>query len=421
MSTVLLVSLAVFVLTYSLVAVRKVRGRRIKTWTAAVLGGGLMLLFGVVTPSEALDYINFDVIMLLVGMMMLTASLQYCGFFEIVVDMLMRRFKGRKSFLTGVMAITACLSAVMLNDAVVLIFTPIVLRCCQRMRADPIPYMVGVFVSANIGSAATVVGNPQNALVAAMAGLGFVDYSVRVLPLAVICTAVAILILHRTYARQLGTEDSSLSDEVFNSREVDRPRLAAVLAVVLAALALFTLSSAIGVKVSEVALAAGAVALLIVMTGSRKAFGYVMGHVDWSILLFFIGLFVVIAGAASSGLIDSISEVFGIGGGEVPSIGVLAAFSAVMANLVSNVPSVMLIGQLLPQGDMMLWITLAVSSTFAGNLTLIGAAANIMVEDEGEKHGVRMDFFRYLRSGIPIAAATVAIAVAYMYMLESLL
>lgn len=420
MSAVLLVSLAVFVLTYSLIAVRKVRGRRIKTWTAAVLGGGLMLLFGAVTPSEAYDYINFDVIMLLVGMMMLTASLQYCGFFEIVVDMLMERFDGRKSFLTGVMVITACLSAVMLNDAVVLIFTPIVLRCCQRVRADPVPYMVGVFVSANIGSAATVVGNPQNALVATMAGLDFVDYSVRVLPLAAICTVVSILILHRTYASRLGTEDPSLSNEVFNSREVDGPRLVAVVAVAIAALALFTVSGMVGVKVSEVALAAGAASLLIAMTGSVKAAAYVMRHVDWSILLFFIGLFVVIAGAASSGLIDSFSDAFGIGGGEVPSIGVLAAFSAVMANLVSNVPSVMLIGQLLPEGDMMLWITLAVSSTFAGNLTLMGAAANIIVEDEGEKHGVRMNFFRYLRSGIPIAAVTLIIAVVYLYILDAL-
>lgn len=415
-----MVSLAVFVLTYSLIAVHKVRGHRIRTWTAAVLGGGLMLVFGVVTPSEAFDYINFDVIMLLVGMVMLTAALQYCGFFEIVVDTLMKHFDGRKSFLTGVMVITACLSAVMLNDAVVLIFTPIVLRCCQRMRADPVPYMIGVFVSANIGSAATVVGNPQNALVATIAGLDFVDYSVRVLPLAAICTAVSILILHRTCASQLETEDSSLSNEVFNSREVDRLRLTAVIAVVLTALALFTVSSLIGVKVSEVALVAGAVSLFIVTTGSVKAAGYVMRHVDWPILLFFIGLFVVIAGAVSSGLIDSLSDVFGIGGGEAPSIGVLAAFSAVMANLVSNVPSVMLIGQLLPEGDMMLWITLAVSSTFAGNLTLIGAAANIMVEDEVEKHGVRMNFFRYLRSGIPVAAVTLIIAVAYLYILDAL-
>ncbi|WP_400203326.1 ArsB/NhaD family transporter [Methanomethylophilus alvi] len=410
-----------FVLTYSLIAVRKVNGRRIRTWTAAVLGGVLMLLLGVVTPSEAWDYINFEVILQLAGMMMLTASLQYCGFFEIVVDFLMRRFDGRRRFLSGVMAITACLSAVMLNDAVVLIFTPIVLRCCQRMRADPVPYMVGVFVSANIGSAATVVGNPQNALVASMAGIGFLDYSIRVIPLTVICMAVAILMMRRMYGGRLDTDDASLSGETFHTREVDKYRLCAVLAVTVTALVLFALSVPLGLRIYQIALAAGAVSLIIVLTDSMRAGGYVIRHVDWSILLFFTGLFVVIAGAVSSGLLDSMSELFGMGDGNVPSIGVLSGFSTVLANLVSNVPSVMLIGQLLPEGDMVLWITLAVTSTFAGNLTLIGAAANIIVEDEGEKHGIRMDFFRYLRVGIPIAVITIVIATAYLYMLDILL
>lgn len=410
-----------FVLTYSLIAVRKVNGRRIRTWTAAVLGGVLMLLLGVVTPSEAWDYINFEVILQLAGMMMLTASLQYCGFFEIVVDFLMRRFDGRRRFLSGVMAITACLSAVMLNDAVVLIFTPIVLRCCQRMRADPVPYMVGVFVSANIGSAATVVGNPQNALVASMAGIGFLDYSIRVIPLTVICMAVAMLMMRRMYGGRLDTDDASLSGETFHIREVDKYRLCAVLAVTVTALVLFALSVPLGLRIYQIALAAGAVSLIIVLTDSMRAGGYVIRHVDWSILLFFTGLFVVIAGAVSSGLLDSMSELFGMGDGNVPSIGVLSGFSTVLANLVSNVPSVMLIGQLLPEGDMVLWITLAVTSTFAGNLTLIGAAANIIVEDEGEKHGIRMDFFRYLRVGIPIAVITIVIATAYLYMLDILL
>lgn len=410
-----------FVLTYSLIAVRKVNGRRIRTWTAAVLGGVLMLLLGVVTPSEAWDYVNFEVILQLAGMMMLTASLQYCGFFEIVVDFLMRRFDGRRRFLSGVMAITACLSAVMLNDAVVLIFTPIVLRCCQRMRADPVPYMVGVFVSANIGSAATVVGNPQNALVASMAGIGFLDYSIRVIPLTVICMAVAMLMMRRMYGGRLDTDDASLSGETFHTREVDKYRLCAVLAVTVTALVLFALSVPLGLRIYQIALAAGAVSLIIVLTDSMRAGGYVIRHVDWSILLFFTGLFVVIAGAVSSGLLDSMSELFGMGDGNVPSIGVLSGFSTVLANLVSNVPSVMLIGQLLPEGDMVLWITLAVTSTFAGNLTLIGAAANIIVEDEGEKHGIRMDFFRYLRVGIPIAVITIVIATAYLYMLDILL
>ena len=241
-------ALLIFLITYSLIAVRKFRGRRIKTYVAAMVGGALMLLCGVVTPGEAVSFISMPVLLQLLGMMMLTAALEYCGFFEIIVDWLMRRFRDRQRFLTGVMIITAVLAAVMLNDAVVLIFAPIVLRCCVRMRADPAPYLVGVFIAANIGSAATVVGNPQNALVAAMAGLGFAEYSVRVIPLAVICMAVAILMLGRLYQKQI-TEIVDMTDQFIPVREVNRPRLYAVLGITAAALVLFTVSSFIGLAI----------------------------------------------------------------------------------------------------------------------------------------------------------------------------
>ncbi|MDD3232775.1 MAG: SLC13 family permease [Candidatus Methanomethylophilus sp.] len=412
-------ALLIFLVTYSLIAVRKFRGRRIKTYVAAIIGGALMLLCGVVTPGEAVSFINMPVLLQLLGMMMLTAALEYCGFFEIIVDWLMRRFRDRQRFLTGVMIITAVLAAVMLNDAVVLIFAPIVLRCCVRMRADPAPYLVGVFIAANIGSAATVVGNPQNALVAAMAGLGFAEYSVRVIPLAVICMAVAILMLGRLYQKQI-TEIVDMTDQFIPVREVNRPRLYAVLGITAAALVLFTVSSFIGLAIWQIALAAGFLALLVVMTKKAEAAVYVAKHVDWSILLFFIGLFVVIAGVVSSGLLDSLSGLFGLGNGEVPSVAGLTVFSAVLANLVSNVPSVMLIGELLPADNMVLWITLAVTSTFAGNATLIGAAANLIVQDEGDKHGVHLSAWRYLRIGLPVAVVTLAIAAAYLTLLSLL-
>lgn len=419
MTYAFLVALLIFIFTYSLISLRKIRGHKIKTYVAALAGGGLMLLLGVVSPGDAWGFINVGVLLQLLGMMMLTAALEYCGFFEIVVDYLMRHFHDRKGFLVGVMIITALLSAIMLNDAVVLIFTPIVLRCCVRMRADPVPYMVGVFVSANIGSSATVVGNPQNALVAAMAGIDFIDYSVRVLPLTVICMAVAIWMLCRLYSRRMFVV-VDMTDQVFGVREVDKRRLHLVLVITAAALVLFALSGFIGLHIYQIALAAGVLALLVVMTKKVSAAAYVAKHVDWSILLFFVGLFVVIAGAVESGLLDAIADLFGIGNGAVPSVGVLTLFSAVMANLFSNVPSVMLIGELLPAGNLDLWITLAVASTMAGNATLLGAAANIIVEDEGEKHGVKLNFWRYLRVGLPVSVVTLVISAVYLTLLSLL-
>lgn len=417
MTYTFLTALLIFIFTYSLISLRKFRGHKIKTYVAALVGGVLMLVAGVVSPGEAWSFINIGVLLQLLGMMMLTAALEYCGFFEIVVDYLMRHFHDRKGFLVGVMIITALLSAIMLNDAVVLIFTPIVLRCCVRMRADPVPYMVGVFVSANIGSSATVVGNPQNALVAAMAGIDFIDYSVRVLPLTIICMAVAIWMLCWLYSQKMNVV-IDMTDQVFGVREVDKKRLHIVLAITAAALVLFALSNFIGLHIYQIALAAGVLSLLVVMTKKTSAAVYVAKHVDWSILLFFIGLFVVIAGAVESGLLDAIADLFGIGNGAVPSVGVLTLFSAVMANLFSNVPSVMLIGELLPAGNLDLWITLAVASTMAGNASLLGAAANIIVEDEGEKHGVKLNFWRYLRVGLPVSVVTLIISAVYLTLLS---
>lgn len=418
MSEELVLALFAFLVTYVLIAVRKVRGHRIPSWAAACIGALLMLVLGVVSPKAAWDFIDFDVIFQLIGMMLMTAALQYCGLFEIVVDLLMKHFDGRRKFLAGVMLITAVLSAVTLNDAVVLIIAPIVLRCCQKLHAEPAPCLVGVFIAANIGCMATITGSPHNALVAAQSGMSFILYSTCALPLTAICLGLSIWILSRFYRPRLDKEDSSLVGEEFHGRAVDRPRLAAVLCVTFIAMILFALSSYLGVKIYQIALGAGLISLVITMVGKPSAAGFVAKHVDWSILVFFIGLFVVTAGVVDSGLIDSIASVFGMGDGKVPTIGGLVGYSVVLSNLVSNVPSVMLIGQLLPLGDNVLWIALAFSASLAGNLTLIGAATNIIVQDSGERHGVRLDFFRYLKVGVPVTLITVVAAIGYLHLID---
>ena len=139
---------------------------------------------------------------------------------------------------------------------------------------------------------------------------------------------------------------------------------------------------------------------------------------DWSVLLFFIGLFVVMAGAVSSGLVDTIASVFpGFSDGD-PSAGELALFSVILSNLISNVPSVILIGDMMTNATPAMWLVLSASSTLAGNLTMIGAAANVIVSEEAEKEGIRIDFRRYLKVGIPVSAAT--FAVMYVMLILSL-
>ncbi len=421
MSAETVLALAIFILAYFLIAVRKVRGRVIPSWAAACLGAVLMLVFGVVSVSDAWDFIDFPVLFLLIGMMLMTASLQYCGLFEIVVNAMMSRISDRRQFLTGVMLVTAFLSAVTLNDAVVLILAPIVLRCCQKLHAEPVPYLVGVFISANIGCMATITGAPHNALVASQSGLGFLQYSIYAVPLTLVCLGLSIFILRRVYGDHLAREDHTEDEEVFSTQSVDRVRLCAVSAVAVAAVVLFAFSGYLGLELYQIAMAAGVISLIITMTGRLSSAVFVVRHVDWTILLFFIGLFVITAGVVGSGLMEGIASVFGFGDGNIPSVPGMMAFTVILSNLVSNVPAVMLIGQMLPMDGTVLWISLAVFASLAGNLTLIGAATNIIVSNSCERHHVHLDFMKYLKIGVPVTVLTSAVAAVYLMVIDIIL
>ncbi|MCK9322514.1 MAG: SLC13 family permease [Candidatus Methanomethylophilaceae archaeon] len=416
MSYVLIAAFAIFLFTYLLISVRRLPTVNVRRDVAALLGGVLMLVFGIVSLREAWDFIDFDVIFLLLGMMLLITGLEFTGFFEIIVSKLISKSPSKRKLLIMIMLISAFLSAIMLNDAVVLLFTPIVIRCCRALKANPIPYLVAVFVSANIGSVSTVIGNPQNAYIATKAGIDFIDFSIRLVPLAVICLAVAILFVCFFYRKSMDEKlGRHTNQSIQATRSVDRYRLYFMLILLVATVFFFAISSYIGVKLSEIAMVSGAISLLIVMTRGTSNAIWVVKRIDWSILFFFIGLFILMAGVVQSGLLQEIANLFpGFGYGEIPTIGGLTLFSAILANLISNVPSVMLIGEMLPAGDVTLWLTLAAASTLAGNATLMGAAANIIVAEEAEKVDIKLNFWKYIKIGIPMSVITLIITILFL-------
>lgn len=414
MSIELVIAAIIFIVTYALIAVRKVGKYKINFPIAAAVGGLLMIVFGIVSLEKAWNAINFDTLFILLGMMLVVASLDRCGFFELVADILMSKSMSGKRFLIAVMVISAVLSAIMLNDAVVLLFTPIVIRCCKKAGADPIPYLVGVFVSANIGSVATVIGNPQNAYIAMKAGISFVDFSAKLLPIAVVCMAVACLIMVVFFGKKLVFDFDATGERTV----LDKPRLYAVLAVTVIAVICFGLSSFVGWKLSYIALIAGAVSLIIVSTKGLDTTFTAVKSVNWGILLFFIGLFILVAGVVESGLLGEMRKFFpGFSEGSIPSILDVTIFGTILSNLVSNVPAAMLIGELLPLNEPGLWLTLAACTTIAGNLTLIGAAANVIVVEESEKEDIHIGFFEFMKIGIPITLVTLAIMTGMLYLL----
>jgi Na+/H+ antiporter NhaD/arsenite permease-like protein len=204
---------AVFLVTYVLISLRNVRRFPIERPAVAMLGGALMLLLGVLTPAQAILAINVDVILLLVGMMVVVAGLEVSGFFDLLSWRIALRAKSQTSFLVGLMVATAALSALVLNDAIALLVTPIVVRSSRSLKVNPVPYLVAVAIAANVGSVATEVGNPQNAFIAIRSGIPFLTFTAYLLPVAITCLMVSILGVWLAFRKDLArplTRDASL-------------------------------------------------------------------------------------------------------------------------------------------------------------------------------------------------------------------
>jgi len=434
----LLIALAIFLITYALISIRRFPKVKIDRPAAALVGAALMIILGVVSPSDALAAINIDILVLLVGMMLLVAGLELCGFFEWVSLRMIKYSKNQFTFLVLTMVITGTLSAIVLNDTVVLLFTPIIIRTCRLLKSNPVPFLVAEAISANIGSVATAVGNPQNAYIATKAGISFINFSAKLLPVSVVCMAIAIAMLYlffrkdiekgsaqefrrkiliegwKAFEEELVKGDESTTSGIRKLKE-RRLGLYALVGITVLAFALFMTGHAIGVPIAVAAFIAGVLALFVVpLITDVKAKDMLTG-VDWSIILFFVGLFVVLKGVNSSGLLKDIANFFpGFSTGETPSIAWLSALSAFLGNLVSNVPSVLLLGELIPLSSTDLWLALAASSTLAGNATILGAAANVIVVERAESKGVDINFWKFTLVGFPIAMVTLFVSIVML-------
>lgn len=401
--------LTIFVATYLLIAVHRTPWFEIKRPYIAAGGAALMLLVGALSVTDAFESINFSVVFLLIGMMCLVAGLEHSGFFTVLTDLLMKESKSRRNMLFVIMILSAVLSAIALNDAVVLMFTPVVIKICSKMKVNPIPFLVGMMMSANIGSIATAVGNPQNAYIVSVSGMDFLSYSMYSVPIAVVCMIVTMALVWLYYRNRMDpvSEISNLDEDV----RVSGPSLKFMIILLITTFVAFALSGFFDYELYQVALIAGGLALLAIAVTSPKDIPWAVKRVDWGTVLFFIGLFVIIGAASTTGLVHDIAQLFpGFRDGEVPDVLSLSLFSAVLSNLVSNVPAVMLISEMMPVSEPMLWITLAASSTLAGNTTLIGSAANMIVAERAERYGVKLDFFRFFIIGIVVTVFTIAIS-----------
>ncbi|TLZ70288.1 MAG: arsenic ABC transporter [Methanobacteriota archaeon] len=398
----------VFVVTYVLISLRNVRRFPIERPAVAMLGGALMLVLGILTPAEAIAAINLDVILLLVGMMILVSGLDACGFFDLVSSRIAARAKTQTSFLVWLMVTTAALSAVVLNDTIALLVTPVVVRSARALRVNPIPYLVAVAISANVGSVATEVGNPQNAFIGIRSGIPFLTFTAYLLPVTVACLAVAIGLVWLAFRKDLA---APLTPAVsMPAATLQRRGMVFTLAVTLAVAVAFFASST-PEWLPLIALAGGSFVLFFLPFVSKATPRSLIAKVDWSIILFFVGLFILLEGIRVSGLSGAIQDGFTSAfAGRSGGLPWLVGLSALLSNLISNVPAVLLLAQVVPQGSTQLWLGLATSSTLAGNATILGAACNVIVVQVASRDGVTVSMRDFVKAGLPVTAATLVLS-----------
>src|SRR5256712_11096520 len=297
----------VFVVTYVLIPLRNVRRFPIERPAVAMLGGALMLVLGILTPAEAIAAINLDVILLLVGMMVLVSGLDACGFFDLVPSRIAGRAKTQTSFLVWLLGTTAAPSAVVLNDTIALLVTPVVVRSPRALRVNPLPYLVAVAIAANVGSVATEVGNPQNAFIAIQSGIPFLTFTAYLLPVTVACLAVAIGLVWLVFRKDLAVPLTHAGS--VEPVHLQRTGLGVTLGVTVGVAAAF-FASPTPVWLPLVALAGGSFVLFFLPFFAKTTARTLIAKVDWSIILFFVGLFIVLEGVRVSGLSAAIQRGF---------------------------------------------------------------------------------------------------------------
>ena len=406
---------AVFLLTYVLISLRTVRRFPIERPAVAMLGGALMLLLGVLSPLEAVLAINLDVILLLIGMMVLVSGLEVCGFFDLVSSRIAARAKRQLSFLTWLMIATAALSALVLNDAIALLVTPVVIRSARSLKVNPVPYLVAVAIAANVGSVATEVGNPQNAYIAIRSGIPFLTFTVYLLPVTIVCLAIAIAGVRLAFRRDLA---APIAGEVARPIvPLQRRGLTLTFGVAVVVAAAF-LASPHPDWLPLIALIGGSIVLFFLPFVSTVTARSLIAKVDWSIILFFVGLFLLLAGVRASGLSAAIQGAFTSAlGGQAGGLAWLVGLSSLLSNLISNVPAVLLLAEVVPQGSTQLWLALAASSTLAGNATILGAACNVIVVQVASREGVSVTMKDFVKAGLPVTAATLIVSTVLIALL----
>ena len=400
-----LAAYAIFVGSYVVFALGKFPWMKIDRPGAAIIGAVLMVAFRIVGTREALQSIDFATIVLLFSMMVVVANLRLGGFFERIAEWIVERLHPNH-LLPTVIFTCGLLSAFLVNDIVCLVMTPFVLHMARRLELPPVPYLIAVATASNIGSVATITGNPQNMLIGSLSGIAYIDFVAHLGPIAVAGLFVNWALIYWMCLR--GAGDRVPVVQVLSAPEFQYAAMRKKPVVVL----IIVLAGFLGGVPPALMAALGAALLLITRTVDPRR---VYDEIDWGLLVFFVGLFIIVAGVHRAGLTAALLDPFTAW--DLHRMPIFVPVVAVLSNVVSNVPAVMLLRTVVPgfPDPDAGWLLLAVASTLAGNLTITGSVANIIVVERAAAEGVMVGFRDYFRVGLPVTIATLALGSIWLW------
>jgi len=403
--TITITAFAIFVLTYLFIAIGKLPGYHLDRAGAALLGASLMVWLGVLSIEEAYKAIDFDTIALLLGMMIVVANLRLSGFFQLINEWVVKRAKHPIVLLTAIVFVSGVFSAFLVNDTICLVMTPLVLDIIMRMKRNPIPYLLAIAMASNVGSTATITGNPQNMIVGSLSHIHYGNFVAALAPVAALGLIMTIVVITLIYRREFLTRDIFVI-EASKQIRFNRPIITKSLMVTAVMVILFFA----GQPVAKVAILGGAFMLLTRRIKAHKVYR----EIDWPLLVMFSGLFVVVAGFERVALTPEV--IAGVARQHLDSVPMLSLVTAALSNLVSNVPAVLMLKPFIVSLDdpQRAWLVVAMASTLAGNFTLVGSVANLIVAQRAQGAGIPIGFWTYFKAGAPLTVLTILLGIWWL-------
>jgi Na+/H+ antiporter NhaD/arsenite permease-like protein len=400
-------ALIIFVTSYLALAIGRIPGLSIDRAGVALVGAGLMVASGVLPIEDAYRAIDLDTITLLLGMMIVVASLRLSGFFAIATTWVVEQARRPLVLLCAITATSGIFSAFLVNDAICLVLAPLVLDLTLRIGRKPVPYLLAVAMASNVGSTATITGNPQNIMIGSFSRIPYTTFALALGPVALVGLVVIVALVALFHREEFAGSAGGMTAVKRNVRVNHVLVVRALLATALMVALFFA-----GEAPAKAAIVIGGLLLLTRRVKSTRIYA----EIDWSLLLMFAGLFIIVAGVQHALLTPDL--VARVGRLRLDQVPVLSAVTAVLSNLVSNVPAVLVIKPFVASlpDHATAWLTVAMASTLAGNFTILGSIANLIVVQKAAARGVEISFWEYFRVGAPLTISTLVIGTLWLWL-----